>query len=114
MACDGQPVAGMQRDAAGSTFVTLYSPEAEAGALVPIVTEGKPGSHTLRLTVAEASDPASAGHAVTIDAFEVSSEQDADAALVPVVVSIAGMALAIVLLLTALRRVGVVRPRERA
>jgi len=108
---DGRPVSGLPRDEAGNTYVTLYSPLEEDGAVISLVTNAGPGSHTLRLTLSETSDVGSSGHVVTIDAFGVRSGQTASASLLPVAGGLGALVVVLMLLIRTLRRLGVL-PRR--
>ncbi len=68
---DGQAAGGLPTDAQGASYVSLYAPEANSGARIPLVRNAGPGEHTLRLIVAPNADPASLGHEAVVDAFEV-------------------------------------------
>ncbi len=68
---DGRPVSGLETDSQGLSYVSLYSQENQSGTLIPLVRNVGPGKHTLRLTVAEHTDPESLGHIALIDAFVV-------------------------------------------
>lgn len=68
---DGNGVEGLPRDAGGSAYVDFYSPTANAKAVIPLVTNLRPGSHRLELVFAAERHPSSNGHVVAIDAFIV-------------------------------------------
>ena len=68
---DGHSVSGLPRDAQGASYVSLYSPQEEIGARIPLVRNAGPGEHTLRLIVAPDADAASTGLEIVIDAFDV-------------------------------------------
>jgi hypothetical protein len=68
---DGQAVGGLTTDAQGASYVSLYTPETQTGARIPLVRNAGPGEHTLRLIAASDADPDSLGHEVVVDAFEV-------------------------------------------
>lgn len=109
---DGRPVPGLERDESGYSYISLYSAEEVPGALLPLVTADQPGSHTLRLTIAAQPDPASAGNRVVIDAFEVRSGETPSASLLPLSAGLGALGVVVLLLLLALRRLGVL-PRHR-
>jgi hypothetical protein len=68
---DGRDVAGLPVDEKGRSYVDLYDPATQWQVWVPLVSGAGNGQHVLRLTVSEESNPASAGHRCSVDAFQV-------------------------------------------
>ncbi|NLT74029.1 MAG: hypothetical protein GXX94_07525 [Chloroflexi bacterium] len=109
---DGQPVPGLPRDDAGNSYISLHSEGETRSARLPLVADGDPGGHTLRITVADPAETGAAGGRIAIDAFEVLSEQEASSPVLAVAMYLGTMAVAIPLLIWVLRRLGIVtRPR---
>ena len=68
---DGRDATGLPVDEKGRSFIDLYNPVIQWQAWVPLVSGAGNGQHVLRLTVSEESNPASAGHRCSVDAFQV-------------------------------------------
>ena len=68
---DGRDATGLPVDEKGRSFIDLYNPVIQWQAWVPLVSGAGNGQHVLRLTVSEESNPASAGHLCSMDAFQV-------------------------------------------
>lgn len=90
---DGQAVDGLPRDVQGASYVSLFAPEAETGAHIPLVRDAGPGEHTLRLVLAEEAPPDSPGHTALIDAFVVGTAEGEPPPLGAIAALVAGLAL---------------------
>jgi hypothetical protein len=69
----------------GTTVIDLYRPRAQSGLRIPLAEGLAPGTHVLRLTVADDADPSSTGRACTVDAFEVVDGSKASFPTLPLV-----------------------------
>lgn len=112
VALDGQAVPSLPRDEHGQSYISLYSASEELGARVRLVRGEQPGSHTLRLTVADSTDSESTGTVVVIDAFDVRSGESTSASLLPPLMGLGALVVVFVLLLSTLRRLGLIRRRR--
>lgn len=68
---DGQPVAGLPRDARGRSYIELYQGERQWQARDAVAHDLGRGPHTLQLIVAEGPSEGAAGPRCAIDGFEV-------------------------------------------
>lgn len=68
---DGNGVEGLPRDAAGMSYIELYSPTPEWQAIIPVASNLRPRAHELELTVSSGQHATSLGRRVAIDGFVV-------------------------------------------
>ena len=92
LSLDGRPLS-LAGDGQDTAAIDLYRPEVETGLRIPLTMDLSPGKHVLRLTVAESANPASAGHACAVDAFEVLDGEGAPFPALPLAAIAAGLAL---------------------
>ena len=68
---DGQPVAGLPRDARGRSYIELYRGERQWQARDLVATGLGRGPHTLQLSIPEGPSEGAAGPRCSVDGFEV-------------------------------------------
>ena len=112
VALDGRPLAGLPLDEDGQAYVSLYSAVEEFAAIVPLVQDDRPGSHVLRLTIADSADTGSNGTEVVIEAFQVRSGQSTSASLLPPLAGLGALVVVALLLTSTLRRLGLITRRR--